>query len=73
MLACAMVLTQAWYPEQFVALKHLEPLESWAVVCRDLILLSMFCTLAFPEFAFGATLRSLGWSRTRPDYSTAGI
>ena len=49
MLACAMCMTQIWYPLHFVQLKHLQPVESWAVIGRDLVLLAMFGTLAWPD------------------------
>jgi uncharacterized membrane protein len=49
MLACAMCMTQIWYPLHFTALKHFQPLESWAVIARDLVLLALFGTLAWPD------------------------
>ncbi|MGZ4193961.1 MAG: hypothetical protein ACXVRW_16040 [Solirubrobacteraceae bacterium] len=49
MLACAMCMTQIWYPLHFTALKNFQPLESWAVIGRDLVLLALFGTLAWPD------------------------
>jgi hypothetical protein len=49
MLACAMCMTQIWYPLHINPLKHFQPLESWAVVGRDLVLLSLFVVLAWPD------------------------
>jgi hypothetical protein len=49
MLAAAMSMTQIWYPLHFIELKHLAPVESWAVIVRDLVLLAMFATLAWPD------------------------
>jgi multisubunit Na+/H+ antiporter MnhF subunit len=48
MLACAMCMTQIWYPLHFVELKHFQPLQSWAVVGRDLLLLGVFAALVAP-------------------------
>ncbi len=60
MVACAMAMTQIWYPQHFVQLKHLHPLESWAVVGRDLLLLALFGTLAWPHGSVSRSLRSVG-------------
>jgi uncharacterized membrane protein len=49
MLACAMCMTQIWYPLHFYALTRFQPLESWAVVGRDLVLVALFGTLAWPD------------------------
>jgi uncharacterized membrane protein len=58
MVAGAMLMTQIWYPQHFVQLKHLHPLESWAVVGRDLLLLALFGTLAWPHGSVFRSLRS---------------
>lgn len=58
MVACAMLMTQIWYPQHFVQLKHLHPLESWAVVGRDLLLLALFGTLAWPHGSVRQSFRS---------------
>jgi uncharacterized membrane protein len=59
MVACAMLMTQVWYPQHFVQLKHLHPLESWAVISRDLLLVVLFGTLAWPPRSIWQSLRSL--------------
>ena len=51
MLACAMCMTQIWYPLHFAALKQFQPLESWAMIGRDLVLLALFGSLAWPDVA----------------------
>jgi len=50
MLGAAMCMTQIWYPLHINLLKHFQPLQSWAVVGRDLLLLALFGTLAWPDF-----------------------
>jgi hypothetical protein len=62
MLACAMCMTQIWYPLHFIELKHLAPVESWAVIGRDLVLLAMFFTLAWPDPPIGRTVRTAAGS-----------
>jgi len=49
LLACAMAMTQVYYPLHFTPLKSFAPLESWAVVARDLLLVTLFATLAWPD------------------------
>jgi hypothetical protein len=49
LLACAMCMTQVWYPLHFTALKHFHAVESWAVIGRDLLLLALFGVLAWPD------------------------
>jgi len=49
MLACAMVMTQLYYPLHFAPLKSFVALESWAVVVRDLLLVTLFATLVWPD------------------------
>jgi uncharacterized membrane protein len=51
MLTCAMLITQIWYPLHFTELKEFKPLESWAVIGRDLVLLGLFAVLAWPGVA----------------------
>jgi uncharacterized membrane protein len=58
MLACAMCLTQIWYPLHFAALKNFQPLESWAVIGRDLVLLALFGTLAWPDVPIRRLVRT---------------
>jgi hypothetical protein len=57
MVACAMCLTQLWYPLHFTQLKAFQPLEVWAVVGRDLILVSLFGVLAWPDVPVWRSLR----------------
>jgi hypothetical protein len=61
MLACAMCMTQIWYPLHFFPLKHFLALESWAVVGRDLLLVALFVTLAWRD----VPIRRLGRAATR--------
>jgi hypothetical protein len=49
LMALAMGLTQIWFPVNWVALKHFQPLESWAVIGRNLVLLTLLGTLAWPD------------------------
>ena len=51
LLACAMVMTQIYYPMQFNPLKSFAALQSWAVVGRDLMLVMLFATLVWPDSA----------------------
>ena len=66
MLACAMCMTQIWYPLHFIQLKHLQPVESWAVIGRDLVLLAMFGTLAWPDVPIRRSVRSAIESSSAP-------
>jgi hypothetical protein len=61
LLACAMSMTQIYYPLHFDPLKTFEPLESWAVVGRDLVLCTLFLTLAWPEQGFSWPPRLPAW------------
>jgi hypothetical protein len=49
LLAVAMILTQIWFPQRFNELKAFLPLESWAVVARNGVLLVLLGTLAWPD------------------------
>lgn len=49
LLACAMSMTQIWYPLHFAPLKSFQPLESWAVIGRDLVLVALLVTLVWPD------------------------
>ncbi len=49
LLACAMAMTQVYYPLHFDPLRTFEPLESWAVVGRDALLLTLLATLTWPD------------------------
>ncbi|HTU85230.1 MAG TPA: glycosyltransferase 87 family protein [Solirubrobacteraceae bacterium] len=63
LLACAMSMTQIYYPLHFDPLKTFEPLESWAVVGRDLVLCTLFVTLAWPEEGFAWRGGPAAWRR----------
>jgi uncharacterized membrane protein len=56
MLGAAMCMTQIWYPLHINPLKHFQALQSWAVVGRDLLLLALLGTLAWPDFPLGRPL-----------------
>jgi uncharacterized membrane protein len=49
LLACAMVMTQVYYPLEFAPLKSFVALQSWTVVTRDLMLVTLFATLVWPD------------------------
>jgi hypothetical protein len=49
LLALSMVLTQVWFPQHFEQLKEFMPLQSWAVVGRNTVLLVLLGTLAWPD------------------------
>ena len=67
LLACAMSMTQIYYPLHFDPLKTFEPLESWAVVGRDLVLCALFVTLAWPDRGFTWPDRLPAWRRRAQD------
>jgi hypothetical protein len=49
LLAAAMVVTQLWFPSHYLALTYdLDPRASWFVLARDLLLVALFLTLAWP-------------------------
>jgi uncharacterized membrane protein len=73
MLACAMCMTQIWYPLRFVQLKHFQPLESWAVVGRDLILLALFGTLAWPDIPLWRSVRTPMLDSSAPGQLTGAM
>ena len=49
LLALAMILTQIWFPQHFLQLKEFLPLQSWAAVARNTVLLALLGTLAWPD------------------------
>jgi hypothetical protein len=49
MLAVSLALTQVWFPQHFLQLKEFQPLQSWAVVARNTVLLVLLGTLAWPD------------------------
>jgi hypothetical protein len=70
LLVAAMALTQAWFPYRYVDLVYaLDPVASWLVVARDLVLVALLVVLAWPESARGSRpsrvsrLRSLASGR----------
>ena len=63
LLAIAMWMTQIWYPLDFKELKALAPIESWAVVGRDLLLLALFGLLALGDVPFARIARLSGAGR----------
>lgn len=64
LLALSMALTQVWFPHHFVGLKHFQPIESYAVIARDLVLLGLFVNLAWPDVPVWSSVKSL-FSRLR--------
>jgi hypothetical protein len=49
LLAAAMVVTQLWFPSHYLALTYdLDPRASWFVLARDLLLVALLLTLAWP-------------------------
>jgi Glycosyltransferase family 87 len=62
LLACAMAMTQIYYPLHFDPLKTFTPLESWTVVGRDALLVTLFAALAWPDRTV-ATSRLVPWRR----------
>ncbi len=69
LLALAMGLTQIWIPELFWQLTRFEPVPSWAVLGRDLVLLALLATLTWPDRQMRGSL-PVGW-RPRETTSTA--
>jgi hypothetical protein len=59
LLALAMCLTQVWFPQHFAALRDFLPLESWAVIARNVTLLALLGTLAWPDVAIWSAIRSV--------------
>lgn len=48
LLAASMVLTQLWFPDRYFQLLAFAPLPSWLVFSRDMLLLCLLGTLAWP-------------------------
>ena len=49
-LAVAMLVTQLWFPSHYISLAyHLDPRASWLVFGRDVILVGLLVTLAWPD------------------------
>jgi Glycosyltransferase family 87 len=72
LLACAMSMTQIYYPLHFDPLKTFEPLESWAVVGRDLLLVALFLTLAWPDQSFTWPAMPAAWRQRRAAIRSPG-
>ena len=52
LLGCAAVLTQIWFPYRYWSLAlAFDPLSSWLVFARDLVLLALLAVLAWPKTA----------------------
>jgi uncharacterized membrane protein len=50
LLYAAMVLTHVWFPYRYWELvRHFEPVTSWLVPARDLVLVALLCVLAWPR------------------------
>jgi hypothetical protein len=50
LLGCAAVLTQIWFPFRYWDLAlAFDPLSSWLVFARDLVLVGLLAVLAWPE------------------------
>jgi hypothetical protein len=48
LLGVSMVLTQLWFPSHYFQLLAFDPLQSWLVFSRDILLLALFGVLAWP-------------------------
>ncbi len=49
LLAAVLVITQLWFPSHYLSLAYdLDPKDSWFVLARDLALVALFATLAWP-------------------------
>jgi hypothetical protein len=55
-IALAMGLTQIWIPELFWQLTRFETVPSWAVLGRDLVLLALLATVAWPDLPIRRSL-----------------
>jgi uncharacterized membrane protein len=69
LLVLAMILTQLWFPYRYLDLVYeFDARASWLVVSRDLALVALLATLAWPRRRAGAPEREL----TRPGYAPSG-
>lgn len=57
LLALATGLTKIWFPALFWLLTRFETVPSWAVIGRNLVLLALFATLAWPELPIRRSVR----------------
>ena len=58
LLALAMGLTQIWIPRHLWQLTRFETVPSWAVLGRNLILLALLATLAWPDLPIRRSVRT---------------
>ncbi len=66
LLGCAAVLTQVWFPFRYWELAlAFDPLSSWLVFVRDLVLVALLLVLAWPESKPGSSnTTNAAWWRT---------
>ncbi|MGO9973916.1 MAG: hypothetical protein ACLP01_14160 [Solirubrobacteraceae bacterium] len=72
LLALAMGLTQIWIPHQWWQLSRFETVPSWAVLGRNLVLLALLATLAWPELPVRQSLR-IGPRLTKTASTVGGL
>jgi hypothetical protein len=65
LLALSMMLTQVWFPQHFLQLKEFMPLQSWAVIARNTVLLVLLGTLAWPDVPLLRMARHWVWRLRR--------
>ncbi len=69
LLVFAMLLTQLWFPYRYLRLVYsLDPVASWLVFCRDLVLLALLAVLAWPDQPRSLHIRRF----SRPRYRRRG-
>jgi uncharacterized membrane protein len=62
LLGCAAVLTQIWFPFRYWDLAlAFDPLSSWLVFARDLVLVGLLAVLAWPGSDAGSTTTAAWW------------
>jgi hypothetical protein len=62
LLGCAAVLTQIWFPYRYWDLAlAFDPVSSWLVFVRDLVLVGLLCVLAWPGSEAGSTTTAAWW------------
>jgi hypothetical protein len=71
LLGCAFVLTQLWFPYRYLEFAYgFDPVSSWVVLARDLVLVGLLGALVWPTGGGGeARLESPGSARVRPSTS----
>ncbi len=66
LLVLAMLLTQLWFPYRYLRLVYsLDPVASWLVFCRDLVLLALLAVLAWPDQPRSLHIRRFSGPRYR--------